>query len=125
MYANESIGFVVADGSAEIPGPWTIWFRSRDVGDGPVDDAVKETAWAHAGICGHFESGGKHCGCGDQPGFRRTIFGRVFENRCHSPLRFTNPDARTLEHVKTLLRMLTQHMADTQRPAQAYGQAQL
>ena len=107
LYRNDSIGFILVNGVAEIPGPWTVWFNSCDFGDnGSVDDDLKETAWAHASICGHFSSGGKVCGCGDQPGFRRTIFGKVFENRCHSPLMFTNPDAKTLEHVKRLMLML-------------------
>jgi len=117
MYANVSVGYLVVNGAAEFPGPWTMWFNSCEFGDnGPVDDALKETAWAHASVCGHFSSGGKHCGCGDQPGFRRTIFGKVFENRCHSPLMFWNPDAKTLEHVKTLLLMLAQNIPDTRRP---------
>jgi len=107
LYRNDSIGFILVNGVAEIPGPWTVWFNSCDFGDnGSVDDDLKETAWAHASICGHFSSGGKVCGCGDQPGFHRTIFGKVFENRCHSPLMFTNPDAKTLEHVKRLMLML-------------------
>jgi hypothetical protein len=107
-YTGESIGFIIVNGVEQIPGPWTIWFNSCEFGDGPVDNDVKEAAWAHASICGNFSSGGKDCGCGDQPGFRRTIFGRVFENRCHSPLMFTNPDAKTLESVKKLMLMLKQ-----------------
>jgi len=34
------------------------------------------------------------------------IFGRGFENRCHSPLMFTNPDADTLERLKKLMLLL-------------------
>ena len=110
-YGGESVGFIVVDGAAQIPGPWTVWFNSCDFGDGPADDDMKETAWAHASICGHFISGGKDCGCGDQPGFHRTIFGREYENRCHSPLMFTNPDAKTLENVKKLILMLKHNIA--------------
>lgn len=107
MRGNQSIGFILVNGAEEAPGPWTIWFNSCDFDDSrPVDEAVKETAWAHACICGHFSSGGKECGCGDQPGFRRTIFGRVFENRCHSPLMFLYPDARTLKDIQELLLLL-------------------
>ncbi|MCL2463412.1 MAG: hypothetical protein FWF44_12155 [Defluviitaleaceae bacterium] len=107
MRAGESPGFILVNGEPQMPGPWTVWFNSCDFdGRGPVDDDLKETAWAHASICGNFSSGGKDCGCGDQPGFRRTIFGKVFENRCHSPLMFTDPDAETLENMKKLMLML-------------------
>ena len=107
MRGDESVGFIIADGSAQMPGPWTIWFNSCDFEDGGADDDdLKQTAWEHASICGNFSSGGKDCGCGDQPGFHRTIFGREFENRCHSPLMFTDPDARTLENVEKLMLML-------------------
>jgi len=116
LCGEESLGFVVVNGSAQMPGPWTIWFNSCDFGDGDAaDDALKETAWAHASVCGHFTSGGRQCGCGDQPGFRRTIFGKEFENRCHSPLMFTDPDAKTLENVKKLMLMLKQSVADKPR----------
>ncbi len=109
MDADRSVGFVLVNGAAQEPGPWTVWFNSCDFdGGGPADEALKETAWAHANLCSHFSSGGKKCGCGNQPGFRRTIFGKTFENRCHSPLFFTNPDAKTLEHVEKLLLMLKQ-----------------
>ena len=107
MRSGDSVGFVIADGTAQIPGPWTIWFNSCDFDEsGPIDNELKETAWAHASICGNFVSGGKDCGCGDQPGFTRVIFGKTFENRCHSPLMFTDPDAKTLNNVKKLLLMI-------------------
>jgi len=107
MRADEDIGFMIADNSGNMPGPWTVWFNSCDFKeDGPVDDDVKETAWEHASICGNFLSGGKDCGCGDQPGFHRVIFGKEFENRCHSPLMFVDPDANTLENMKKLMLML-------------------
>lgn len=107
MCKDTDIGFVLVNGAAEIPGPWTVWFSSCDFnGDAPVDDEVKETAWAYANLCSHFSSGGEDCGCGSQPGFTRTIFGRVFDNRCTSPLMFTNPDAKTVEHMTKLLLML-------------------
>ena len=128
MRADESIGFISVNVEDQITGPWTIWFNSCDFNDfsdfsdfddfddfGDLGDLnggaltsveVKESAWAHSSICGNFASGGKDCGCGDQPGFHRVIFGREFENRCHSPLMFKNPDAKTLAHVKTLMLML-------------------
>jgi hypothetical protein len=104
---GDDVGFVLVNGDPLAPGPWTIWFNSCDFNEnGPVDDCIKETAWAHASICGNFSSGGKECGCGDQPGFTRTIFGRVFQNRCHSPLMFTDPDADTLVNVEKLILLL-------------------
>jgi hypothetical protein len=112
MYSGESVGFILVNGAEQFPGPWTIWFNSCDFGDGgDADYEVKETAWTHASICGNFSSGGKNCGCGNQPGFRRAIFGKTYENRCHSPLMFFNPDAKTLDHVKKLMLLLKHNAA--------------
>ena len=93
------------DGSDEVPGPWTIWLMSTDT-KSPACDDVKETAWAHANVCGHFSTGGEACGCGSQPGKCVNIFGKEFDNICNSPLMFTNPDAKTLEAVKKLILLL-------------------
>lgn len=107
MKEGESIGFILVNGAEQFPGPWTVWFNTCEFGGADAaDDELKEVAWSHASICGNFESGGKVCGCGDQPGFHRTIFGRDFENRCHSPLMFPNPDAKTLESVKKLFLLI-------------------
>jgi len=97
---GNSIGYLMVNGAAEFPGPWTLWFNSCDF-EGPVDDALKEAAWAHASPCGQCHAGWKDCGCGP-----RTMFGREFENLCHSPLMFYNPDAETLENAKKLMLML-------------------
>jgi len=106
MSGDESVGFISVTGAGEMPGPWTVWFNSCDFGGGPADDGLKKTAWAHASVCGNFSSGGKVCGCGDQPGFTMTIFGKEFKNRCHSPLMFTDPGGETLENMKKLMLML-------------------
>jgi len=108
MRADESIGFVVVNRTEQWgikPRSWTVFFNSCDF-DGPANDDLKETAWAHLNICGHYLSGGKRCGCGSQPGKRETVFGKECEHLCHSPLGFTNPDAQALEHAKKLLLML-------------------
>jgi len=111
VHKGESIGFIIVSQS-EFPGPWTLWFNSCEFGSGEsVSDDLKEAAWNHASICGNFFSNGKDCGCGDQPGFTRVIFGKEFQNRCHSPLMFHNPDAETMERAKKLMLMLTQNMA--------------
>ena len=87
--------------------PWTIFINHCNFGDeGSADDDLKEAAWAHAHICDHFASGGKRCGCCNQPGFHETMLGKEFENLCKCPLQFTNPDAQTLVQVKKLLLML-------------------
>ena len=110
LRGEESCAFVLVNGAAEMPGPWTIWFNFCDFGDGEgVKEKVKETAWAHANQCAHFASGGRHCGCGDQPGRREVIFGKAFENRCHSPLDFTDPDAATLEDIQVLFLLLAEN----------------
>ena len=107
MYKEDSIGFILVNGAEQMPGPWTVWFNTCEFGDGDgVEAEVKEAAWEHASVCANFTSGGKDCGCGDQPGFHREIFGREYENRCHSPLMFTDPDAKTLESVKKLMLLI-------------------
>ena len=98
---GNSAGYMLINGAAEFPGPWTVWLNTCDYDcGGPVDDELKETAWAHASPCGRCHEGWKDCGGGD-----RTIFGREFERLCHSPLMFTVPDAKTLEILQKLLLM--------------------
>ena len=99
---GNSLGFMMVNGAANMPGPWTMWFNTCDFKDnGAVDDETKQAAWDHASECGRCNAGWKTCGNGD-----RHIFGKKFENRCHSPLMFTNPDSKTLESVKKLILML-------------------
>lgn len=99
---GNSIGYMLVNGAAEMPGPWTVWFNSCDFdGVGPADSETKETAWAHASPCGRCHAGWENCGGGD-----RVIFGKEFGRLCHSPLMFTNPDAKTLEAVEKLALML-------------------
>ena len=87
--------------------PWTIFFTVCDFDtDGSVNDDLVGFAWKHAHICDHFVTGGQRCGCGRQPGFKKTIFGKEFENICHCPMQFINPDAETLENMKKLILML-------------------
>ncbi|MCL2664254.1 MAG: hypothetical protein FWE82_01440 [Defluviitaleaceae bacterium] len=105
--AGKNIAYLMIDDAENMPGPWTCWFNSCEFDEsGAVDDTLKETAWRHASVCGHFESGGKACGCGDQPGFTRKIFGKEFKNRCHSPLMFVDPDQKTLGEMTRLMQLL-------------------
>ena len=99
---GNSIGFMLVNGAAQMPGPWTIWFNSCDFYESDsTDDELKETAWTHVNVCGDCHAGWRDCGCGD-----RRILGRKFDFLCHSPLAFTNPDAKTLESMKKLMLML-------------------
>ena len=98
---GNSIGYMLVNGATDMPDPWTFWFNSCDFDGESADDEVKEAAWAHASRCGHCHAGWKDCGGGD-----RTIFGKSFEWLCHSPLMFTDPDAKTLGCVKKLIMML-------------------
>jgi hypothetical protein len=98
---GNSLGFMMVNGAADMPGPWTVWFNSCDFGGDSVDDDLKETAWAYASKCGKCHTGWETCGGG-----ARTIFGKEFEYLCHSPLMFTNPDAKTLVNLKKLMLML-------------------
>ena len=100
---GKSLGFMLVNGAADFPGPWTLWFNSCDFkDDGAVDDDLKQTAWNHAADCGRCHAGWEKCGGGD-----RTMFGKEFARLCHSPLMFTNPDAKTRENMQQLLLMLT------------------
>jgi len=68
----------------------------------PIDDELKAFAWSHVSTCGHFSSGGKHCGCGGQPGKSIKLFGREFHNICTSILCIRNAEGVELEKAKRL-----------------------
>lgn len=86
---------------------WIIWsIHDADIAetpDFPVDERIKEGFWANVNHCGHFLSGGKECGCGKQPGRRKAIFGKEFDNVCNSDMVFTNPDVEALECAKMMV----------------------
>jgi hypothetical protein len=92
-----------------------IWIDTCDFGNsGSADDVLKETTWAHVRNCEHFSSGGKQCGCGNQPGFIKTIFGKEYKNICFSHLEFLNPDIKTLENIKKLVLLFKQNRDNVQ-----------
>jgi len=68
--------------------------------DFPVDSPLKEFAWANVNIC---TSCGGSSGCGSQPGRRKTIFGKVFDNVCTSDVAFWNPDGVALDKIKRMI----------------------
>lgn len=106
---GDSIGYMLVNGAAQMPGPWTIWFNSCDFdGGSPADEDLKEVAWSHASNCGHCHEEWKNCGGGE-----RRIFGRKFEHLCHSPLMFTDPDNKILDNVKKLILILKQKNRET------------
>ena len=87
-----------------------IWIDTCEFGSGrSADDFLKETTWAHVRICEYYSSDGKKCGCGNQPGFNRIIFGKGHKNLCFSHLEFMNPNAKTLDNIKELMLLLKQN----------------
>lgn len=78
-----------------------------------IDNDLKIIAWEHIHRCVHFESGGKQCGCGEQPGKSITLFGKTINNTCQCPLQFWSSDAKTLENIKKLM-LMQKNSVDTQ-----------
>ena len=103
MHMNQCIGHINFSNAG-------IWIDTCDFGSGDsADDALKETAWTHVRVCEHFSSGGKKCGCHDQPGLDKVILGKNFKNLCFANLEFINPDAKTLENIRKLLLLFRQN----------------
>ena len=77
---------------------WTIYDNplTKHYDDFPIDESMKEFAWAHVHICatGHCES---------SPGVSKKIFGKSFENVCTSEVAFRNPSAETLQNVMQMI----------------------
>ena len=69
------------------------------------DDDLKSISWAKIQYCHNFKTGGKECGCGDEPGKSITLFGKNIHNTCQCPLQFWDPDYKTLENIKKLMLM--------------------
>ena len=71
--------------------PWD----SHDVIDTLTDDKIINIIWNNVRICSS---------CGScKPGFERVVFGRLFENTCHSWLNMINPDKETVECIKQII----------------------
>ncbi|MCL2512442.1 MAG: hypothetical protein FWF08_00955 [Oscillospiraceae bacterium] len=98
-YNGNCVCYMHLDGLAQKPGPWTIWTEGDYSGereDFPMDEHMKEIAWANVNICAS-------CGGSCSPGKRTTIFGKEFDNVCSAAMAFYIPDTETLECVKKLL----------------------
>ena len=95
----DNLGFIVINGSEDFPGPWTMWMEVNNIGEhleNPIDEQIKEFAWAHVSPCGS-------CGGDCSPGVSTKIFGKMFENTCQSNLMFTNPDLEAVEGIKKIV----------------------
>lgn len=106
-YKDKGVCYMHIDGKAEVPGPWTIWTDGEyceEREDMPMDEHMKEIARAHVNFCAS-------CGGDCSPGKSATIFGKTFDNVCHSVMAFTDPDEEALACVKKLLEMKKREIA--------------
>jgi len=107
---GNSIGYLSITGHENAPGPWTFWFNVSDFdGSDSADDEFKNAMWAFASPCGRCGEGWETC-----MSAKKTILGKEFENQCHSPLMFCNPDAKILENMKKFLLYLKPEINDIQ-----------
>ena len=106
-WAVENLGFIFINGGEDFPGPWTMWLNADNLGAGtklPVDDSLKEFAWAHVSPCGS-------CGGSCSPGVSAKVFGRDFENTCQTNLMFVNPGAEAIGHMKKIIDIKKEELA--------------
>ena len=97
VYMNECIGHMNFTNVG-------IWLDTCDFGGSDAANvALKEIAWNNVRVCEYFSSGGKQCGCHDQPGLSKMIFGKKHENLCFAHFEFKNPDTEMLENIKSLV----------------------
>lgn len=111
-FRDKCVCFIWVDGSAQLPGPWTVWsdqepgtwisWSDEDSAHGSedcsVDEPTKETAWKNANFCAD-------CGGDCSPGKTKIILGKEFEHLCSSALAFTNPDTAALQCIKNMVDM--------------------
>ena len=94
---------------------FVIFFCNDDICEhvnSQVDKYLIEFAQSNVNYCAYFTTGGKQCGCENKPGKRTTIFGKEFNNVCHCPLWFYNPDAKILENIKNLVEIWKNNIAE-------------
>ena len=97
-YKDGCVCFILigAEYPGEAPDRWMIWANdSASYADFPLDERMRETAWANVDICG--DCG--YCAGGTQ----KIMFGRKFDRVCVTPLRFENPDIETLVFMKKMV----------------------
>jgi len=98
-YKDEYVCFILigVEYPGEAPDRWVIWaaHEANCFEDFPLDERMKEIAWANVDICG----GCGHCA----GGARKMLFGREFDNVCLTSMSFSNPDAGTLAFMKKMV----------------------
>jgi len=97
-YKEEYFCFILINGYEN--GHWGIWFEdggSDCYANVPVDDRIKEIAWANVDI---FKG---DCGGGQCEGFRKVIFGKLFESLYRTLMFFDNPNVEAVECMKKLV----------------------
>jgi len=100
-YKGKAACYMHLDGAKDYPSPWTIWTEgdySSEYEAVPINEQMKNIAWANVNKCGD-------CGTKCKPGNHKVIFGKEFDNVCSADMAFYKPDAQTLECVKKLLEM--------------------
>lgn len=93
---------------------WNIccWQHENDIYEldsFPVDESVKEFAWAKVWKC--FNCGG----CDNPGGGCRRIFGKEYDGVCCNVFQFVNPDNEELEKIKKLMELQKRIIADSKK----------
>jgi len=102
-------------------GNWDSVLSRGEYQDFPIDEKLKTFAWAHVRPCSNYISNGNECGCGFQPGRRRTIFGKDFFHTCHGGIEFGDLSGETLELAKQFAFMYEQMIADAASKDKPYA----
>ena len=109
---GDSIAYMLIHPNTEFPSPWTIWLNKYDFNeDGSVDnEELKKFIWENLNYCAKCNPDWNKCRGGD-----KIIFGKRFENLCHSPMFFYTPDAQKLEKLNRIMLKIKQKREDFQR----------
>jgi len=119
-YLGEEICLMIQDDKAPISG-WIIFWADCDIDNGEhgnfcSDERLIDFAQNNVNICTNFRSNGKNCGCGQQPGERRIVFGKEYYNCCSKcTLCFSNPSAESLESIKKLVEIRKHSIAEKKK----------
>jgi len=66
-----------------------------------LSDDLKEFIIANIKICSVHQGGS--CGCGNEPGTSKNVFGKAYDNVCTSEIQIVNPDIATLDRFKKII----------------------